>query len=367
MESIGEKLRTARDNRGITIDQATRETHIARNYLIALEAETFDDFPGETYLIGFLRSYSKYLELNDDEMVALYRNIQIQEQPAPIEELLSTSPDRKRIRLFVVLAFVAVIIVGGVLLLVINDTPLQPASPVDEEQRSAEVGEGDDVPQLDQEFLERRFYQGERIAVPIGEQTVVMELIEIGETVTLGTGGQIIRVGSGEQRSLDLTGDGNEDVQVLVRQIDAEDTPPSVVARLDRVMQSPNGTSAVNARRENEASLGDEGSVLIAQFEQPEEYFMDADFRGYTMFRYEIDSKERREQYFQRGDLVRDSVQDTLRLWASNGGNVRLRVAGIPVELGDDGEVVAVGIRWVHEDNGPYNLELYSLDADVLH
>ncbi len=85
MESIGEKLRLARERNSLTIDQVARETHVAKRFLKALEDEDFSAFPGETYAMGFLRNYSEYLGLNPEELVGIYRNIKIQEQPLPDE------------------------------------------------------------------------------------------------------------------------------------------------------------------------------------------------------------------------------------------------------------------------------------------
>lgn len=111
MESIAEKLRNARDEKGYSLEQVARDTHIAKRYITAMESEDFSVFPGEPYVIGFLKNYSAYLGLNPNEVVNLYRNIKLQEQPAPIDELL----DRPRWpRIWKVLIIVAVILILGV-------------------------------------------------------------------------------------------------------------------------------------------------------------------------------------------------------------------------------------------------------------
>ena len=92
MESIGEKLRLARERNNLTIDQVARETHVAKRFLKALEDEDFAAFPGETYAMGFLRNYAEYLGLNAEELIGIYRNIKIQEQPLPMNELLESKP-----------------------------------------------------------------------------------------------------------------------------------------------------------------------------------------------------------------------------------------------------------------------------------
>ena len=58
MFEIGATLRTAREQRGISIDTAAEATKIRSSYLVALEEEDFERLPGPTYARGFLRSYS---------------------------------------------------------------------------------------------------------------------------------------------------------------------------------------------------------------------------------------------------------------------------------------------------------------------
>ena len=70
MESIGEKLRLARERNALTLDQVARETHVAKRFLKALEDEDFSVFPGETYAMGFLRNYAEYLGLDAEELIA---------------------------------------------------------------------------------------------------------------------------------------------------------------------------------------------------------------------------------------------------------------------------------------------------------
>jgi cytoskeleton protein RodZ len=81
---IGAMLTEAREARGITLDQAERETRIQRRYLVALEQENFAVFPAEVYARGFLRSYAGYLHLNADALLALMpRTGEDREAPSP--------------------------------------------------------------------------------------------------------------------------------------------------------------------------------------------------------------------------------------------------------------------------------------------
>ena len=74
MAELGNTLSRARRARGITLEDAERDTHVSRRYLQALETEDFAIFPAPVYARGFLRTYSRYLGLNPDELVRVFPN-----------------------------------------------------------------------------------------------------------------------------------------------------------------------------------------------------------------------------------------------------------------------------------------------------
>lgn len=69
---IGEALIRAREARGRTLDDAERDTRIARRYLQALEDERFDLTPAPVYARGFLRSYCQYLGIDSGPLLARF-------------------------------------------------------------------------------------------------------------------------------------------------------------------------------------------------------------------------------------------------------------------------------------------------------
>ena len=61
---IGERLASARKKKRLRYKKLSSELNIEESYLIALEEENYDYIPGgEAYVKGFLRSYSKKLNL----------------------------------------------------------------------------------------------------------------------------------------------------------------------------------------------------------------------------------------------------------------------------------------------------------------
>jgi helix-turn-helix protein/uncharacterized protein DUF4115 len=61
---IGNSLREARVRQQIELGEAELSTKIRARYLRALEEESFDALPAQTYVKGFLRTYADYLGLD---------------------------------------------------------------------------------------------------------------------------------------------------------------------------------------------------------------------------------------------------------------------------------------------------------------
>ncbi len=69
--TVGEMLRTAREERKLTVEQVNRETRISIHAIRSLEQDDFGAFPSETYLKGFLRSYAEFLGLDGGKLWAM--------------------------------------------------------------------------------------------------------------------------------------------------------------------------------------------------------------------------------------------------------------------------------------------------------
>jgi cytoskeleton protein RodZ len=61
---IGNSLREARLRQGLELPRIEADTKIRAKYLRALEEESFELLPAETYVKGFLRAYAEYLGLD---------------------------------------------------------------------------------------------------------------------------------------------------------------------------------------------------------------------------------------------------------------------------------------------------------------
>jgi cytoskeletal protein RodZ len=68
--AFGRELQQERERRGISLDAVAEATKVASRYLRALESDDFSSLPGGVFNKGFVRSYCRYVGLNEDEWVA---------------------------------------------------------------------------------------------------------------------------------------------------------------------------------------------------------------------------------------------------------------------------------------------------------
>ncbi len=72
MESVGELLKHEREAQGKTIEDVARATKLSRLILEALEADHFSVLPASVYVKGHLRTYARFLGMNEDAIVDKY-------------------------------------------------------------------------------------------------------------------------------------------------------------------------------------------------------------------------------------------------------------------------------------------------------
>lgn len=72
-KSLGEILKSTRQKKEITLDQAEEETKVRVKYLSALEESRYESLPGNVYALGFLAKYADFLELNKVELMRRFR------------------------------------------------------------------------------------------------------------------------------------------------------------------------------------------------------------------------------------------------------------------------------------------------------
>jgi cytoskeleton protein RodZ len=93
MGTLGPLLRDARTALGIDLREAAQQTRISMQYLKALEEENFAKLPGEVFVKGFLKSYSKFLRIDERDVMQKYAELATKKPaPAPAATAQQTPP-----------------------------------------------------------------------------------------------------------------------------------------------------------------------------------------------------------------------------------------------------------------------------------
>lgn len=94
MRKVGEILQRKRLEKNFTLEDIEKKTKIRKKFLQAIETGDYSQFSSPTYLRGFIKNYSDFLNLPTDEILAVFRrefdeNEQIGVLPKGLSEPLS--------------------------------------------------------------------------------------------------------------------------------------------------------------------------------------------------------------------------------------------------------------------------------------
>jgi len=136
--TLGEKLRQAREERGITLSEVAEQTRISGQYLESIENDDYRSLPGGIFNKGFVKSFAKYVGVDEQEALQDYASLlgsqthQIADEPRSYRPEVLTD-DRSSSSSLPTVIF-AVIILGlmtaGILFLVnyLQNNPTQEAA-----------------------------------------------------------------------------------------------------------------------------------------------------------------------------------------------------------------------------------------------
>ncbi|MEP7273390.1 MAG: RodZ domain-containing protein [Acidobacteriota bacterium] len=72
MPSLGEDLKKAREERGVTLRKISESTHIGMRFLQAIENDIYDELPGGIFNRSFVRKYAKHVGLDEEQVLIRY-------------------------------------------------------------------------------------------------------------------------------------------------------------------------------------------------------------------------------------------------------------------------------------------------------
>lgn len=100
MRTVGQILKEERQRKFYTLDEIEKVTKIRKELLEALEEGQYFKLPPATFVQGFIKNYGKFLELNCEKLLAIFRReFSEGKHPPRILESFSNPLDKRRFRL----------------------------------------------------------------------------------------------------------------------------------------------------------------------------------------------------------------------------------------------------------------------------
>lgn len=132
---IGSRLRSAREERGYSLQELSAHTRIHQNFLEKIESGDLAALPGMAFVKGFIRNYIQVLQIDDGELEEQLQRLGIERRADPAAnlrpsnpQLLDTTAERPS-RLRLALIVVVVVLLGwlGYVFFRPGETPTPPA------------------------------------------------------------------------------------------------------------------------------------------------------------------------------------------------------------------------------------------------
>lgn len=100
MRTVGSVLKETREKKFYTLDEIEKSTKIRKEFLEALEKGQYQKLPPPTFVQGFIKSYGKFLGLNTEKLLAIFRR-EFSENlnPPRVLESFSNPMDKNRFRI----------------------------------------------------------------------------------------------------------------------------------------------------------------------------------------------------------------------------------------------------------------------------
>ncbi len=378
MESIGDRLRQAREAKKLTVKNVAIDTNMAPTYIEALEDEDFDKFPGETYIIGFLKTYSEYLKLDPDEMVMLYKGYKIGESATPLEEL--TRPTRpqaitnilalydryRNLIFFAGVALVSVLVIWGVWAMNRSDVSIDGSDSVSQIKKSYEESQNSSIKnikslQLSNDKGFTLVYKGEAVQFLVENKEVVFLLKEIGDnkvTVNFLNDDKDIVIEMDKQVPVTPMECPRE---VLLTLKGLTESRAKVMIELGRDLKAElNAAAALSQNSDVKPVIEGDNTRVIAQNNKSLKIVFEVKFIQKSFIEIYLDGNRKQRGFMPAGSVERWEASEYIQMKIGNAGGIKSTINGKEFTFGKPGQVANKIITWKKDVTNP---NLYHIDV----
>jgi cytoskeletal protein RodZ len=92
-QTLGEKLRQAREAKGVSISEVAEQTRISPLYIESIENDNYKPLPGGIFNKGFVKSYAKFVGVDEHEALSDYAKLAVEQDAASEQPLKVYRPE----------------------------------------------------------------------------------------------------------------------------------------------------------------------------------------------------------------------------------------------------------------------------------
>ena len=378
MESIGDRLKQAREAKKLSIKNVALETNISPTYIEALELEDFDKFPGETYIIGFLKTYSEYLKLDAEEMVMLYKGYKIGESATPLEELTRPTKSQfvinamafyeryRNLVFFGGVAFLSLLIIWGVWAMNRSDVTFDESDSVSRIKKNYEESQNSSIKnikslQLSNDKGFTLVYKGEAVQFLVDNKEVVFLLKEIGKdkvTVNFLNNDKDIVMEIDKQVPVTLAGCPRE---ILLTLKGLTESRAKVMIDLGRDLKAEmNAAANVAGNNDVKPLIEGDNTQVIAQSNKSLKIVFEVKFIQKSFIEIYLDGNRKQRGFMPAGSVERWEASEYIQMKIGNAGGIKSTINGKEFVFGKPGQVANKIITWKKDVANP---NLYHIDV----
>jgi len=332
-QTVGEILREARKEKGLTLEEISRETNIPKRYLEALEEDNFTVFASETYAMGFLSNFAEVLELDKDLLIAQFKRQKKIEEDSPIEALVGNKTSD--IKKFIVPAVAGVLTVLIILMTIIIARNRSPKSglPRKFEFSAEELQKISDVKFKIKDTL--LLSKGNRII------TIVFADLDKANNLTLKIDDNPYTVKGSGILTIDSDYDGTNDMNIEILSIKQNSIKINIVPVTPGEMLLMANSSEISKIAK---SIISEKEWYVGELKK--ETVIKVFSSASCWIAYKADDKDEKNVYMKENGQEIILFNNILTLYYANAGAIKLSIENKEEALGGGGEVGKCIFYW---------------------
>jgi len=377
VESIGEKLRQARESKKLTIKNVVSDTNMAPTYIEALEEEDFDKFPSETYIIGFLRTYSEYLKLDSKEIISLYKSYKIGESATPLEELTRPTKSQFTINLisfyeryrnlafFGIVAFISIAIIWGIWAMNRSNVQIDGSDSVSQIKKNYAESQNSKIKNISSLQLSHDkgmplIYKEEAIQFLVDNKEVVFLLKDISNNkVTVNF----------LNNDNDIVLDMNKQVPVILADCPREilltlkgltETRAKIMIELGRNLKVETPPESDELDPNVKPVTDGDNTRVIAQNDKSLKITFEVEFIQKSFIEIYLDGNIKQKGFMPAGSREKWEASKNIQVKIGNAGGIKCKINGKEFVFGKSGQVANKLITWKRDITNP---NVYHIDV----